>query len=142
MSDSMPQFGPEGMSSGGVQANSDDARPDQNPPEGDITATSAGTMAMASGADALESAPTLPAESVAADGITAWQNDKRITALWSINQNRNVYAGVAGLGWKKIANNSDTAVVALNMLAAHARVKGARVNFREDGGMIREMYVW
>ena len=54
-------------------------------------------------------------------GVTAWLNDKRITGLWSINQNRNSWVYVNGIGWKKLANNSDSAIVALSMLSAHAR---------------------
>ena len=89
-----------------------------------------------------DTAPSLPVEEVAAAGISAWQNNKRITALWSINQNRNSWIGVSGMGWKKLANNSDSAVVALTMLSSHAREKNSVVNFREDGGLVREIYVW
>ncbi len=90
-----------------------------------------------------EAAPSLqPAAGVAA-GISAWHKNKKITGLWSINQNRNSWVHIAGTGWKKLANNSDTGVVALTMLAAHARVKNSNVNLREENdGMVREMYVW
>lgn len=75
--------------------------------------------------------------------MTAWQNDKRITALWSINQNRNSWVHVAGIGWKKLANNSDSAIVALTMLGSHAREKESAVNYREESdGMLYELYVW
>jgi hypothetical protein len=73
----------------------------------------------------------------------AWLNDKRINATWCINQNRNVYVAVTGVGWKKLANNSDSAIVALNMLGTHARQMNSSVNYREESdGMIHEMYVW
>jgi hypothetical protein len=74
----------------------------------------------------------------------AWQNSKKINAVWSIDQNRNVWAGVIDVGWKKLANNSDTAIVALNLLACHARITDSVVNYRENdsNGMIEEMYVW
>ncbi len=89
-----------------------------------------------------DTAPSLPLEGVAS-GISAWQNNKRINSLWSINQNRNSWVGVGGVGWKKLANNSDSAIVALSMLSAHAREKGSPVNYREESdGMIHEMYVW
>lgn len=97
-----------------------------------------------------EPAPTIEAMGDAAPSpqvtegvadITAWQNNKRITRLWSINQNRNSWVGVSGIGWKKLANNSDSAIVALTMLSAHAREKGSVVNYRSDG-MIHQMYVW
>jgi hypothetical protein len=90
-----------------------------------------------------DASPTLPVEQGVTGGIAAWQNNKRITGLWSINQNRNSWVGVSGVGWKKLANNSDTAIVALTMLSAHAREKNSPVNYREEkDGMIREMYVW
>lgn len=87
-------------------------------------------------------APSLPVEADVMAGVAAWQNNKRVTALWSINQNCNSYAGISGMGWKKLANNSASAIVALTMLCSHAREKNSVVNFREEGGMIREMYVW
>lgn len=93
-----------------------------------------------SGGDA---APALLPADGAMTGITAWQNNKKITGLWSINQNRNSWLHVEGVGWKKLANNSDSAVVALTMLGAHAREKGTNVNYREESdGMIREIYAW
>jgi hypothetical protein len=54
---------------------------------------------------------------------------------------RNSKSG-SGIGWKKLANNSSTAIVALTMLGAHAREKASRVDYREESSMIREMYVW
>jgi len=77
------------------------------------------------------------------EGIPGWQSKKQITATWSLNQNRNSWVSVSDLGWKKLSNNSDSAIVALTMLAAHAREKGSVVNYREESdGMIHEMYVW
>jgi hypothetical protein len=81
------------------------------------------------------------AEAVSA---TTWHSDKRITTLWSLNQNRNSWIGTNDAGWKKLANNSDTAVVALTILAAHARDTNTRVDYREEtaDNMVHEMYVW
>lgn len=77
------------------------------------------------------------------EGITAWQNDKRITALWSINENRNAWVHVAGVGWKKLSNINDSAIVALNMLGGSALQTQTQVNYRDEAdGMIHEMYVW
>ena len=92
-----------------------------------------------------ETPPTMPPKAeVTVTGIAAavWHKSKKITALWSINQNRNSWIGVSGLGWKKLANNSDSAVVALTMLASHVKQTGSSVNIREDAGQIKEMYVW
>jgi hypothetical protein len=92
-----------------------------------------------------EASPSLPAEAgVAAEvAIAAWNSNMQITALWSINQDKNSWVGVSGIGWKKLANNSSSAIVALTMLSAHAREKGSIVNYRDEAdGMIHEMYVW
>jgi hypothetical protein len=78
-------------------------------------------------------------------GITAtvWVNNKRINALWSINENRNSWVGVAGVGWVKFANNSDSAIVAFTMLGASAKQTQGIVNYRQESdNMIHEIYVW
>jgi hypothetical protein len=76
-------------------------------------------------------------------GATVWVSGKKINALWSINQNRNSWVSVAGVGWVKLANNSDSAVVALTMLGANAKLTQGTVNYRQESdNMIHEMYVW
>ena len=76
-------------------------------------------------------------------GATVWVNGKKINALWAINENRNSWVAVAGIGWVKLANNSDTAIVALTMLGANARQTQGIVNYRQESdNMIHEMYVW
>ena len=118
---------------GGISAGSEESHPTELPP-----AQSAGSEGSSS------SVPTLdPSAGVGADQITAWQNDKRINALWSINENRNVFVGVTGVGWKKLANNNDSAIVALTLLSGSARITQSPVNYRDEAdGMIHEMYVW
>jgi len=76
-------------------------------------------------------------------GITAWQADKRVGALWGINQVRNSWVFVTGVGWRKLVNNSDSAIVALTMLSAHAKQLNSRVDYREEAdGMVYEIYAW
>jgi hypothetical protein len=76
-------------------------------------------------------------------GVGAWLNNKRVGALWSIAQARNAWVFVTGVGWKKLANNSDSAIVALTQLCSHARLTQTSFNYREEaGGMIHEVYVW
>jgi hypothetical protein len=131
MTEATPQTGgpgepPEGVASGGAEV----AAPGEMPP----AAVTAGGG---------ESAPTLPAEAGVEAAIGAWNNNMQITALWSINQDKNAWVAVSGIGWKKLANNSSSAIVALTMLSAHAREKGSIVNYRDESdGMIHEMYVW
>jgi hypothetical protein len=109
-------------------------KPTLTPPS--VTATSD------TGGDA---APTLSPSATAESGagVGAWLSNKRVSALWSINQNRNSWVYIAGVGWKKLANNSDTAIVALTTLAAHAKQSQTNYNYREESdGLIHETYVW
>jgi hypothetical protein len=76
-------------------------------------------------------------------GITAMQSDKRVTALWTINEVRNAWAHFDGIGWRKLANNSDSALMALNILMSHARQANARVDYDEGtGNIVTQAYVW
>jgi len=97
-------------------------------------------------AAATTGAPTLGPNTLAqsaSGGQTAWNNNKRASALWGINQNRNSWVYVPGVGWKKFANNSDSAVVALTMLAANAKQSQGNYSYRDEAdGMIHETYVW
>lgn len=75
--------------------------------------------------------------------VAAWLNNQTLAWLWAINQNCNSWVGVSGVGWVKLSNSSDSGIVALTVLAAHAKQSGAIVNYRQEAdGMIHEMYVW
>ncbi|MCB0746967.1 MAG: hypothetical protein KDC52_06125 [Ignavibacteriae bacterium] len=95
-----------------------------------------------------ETAPIIPppgefVEESYTAGITAWHNSQNISGLWSINENRNSWALIAGVGWRKLANGSDSGIVALTMLASHAKQLQSKINYREEtDAMIHEMYVW
>ena len=142
MSEQMPTLDPSGSQM--TASVTDSPVPTGTPPVGAELTNTEGMRAPEAGADLDGSAPALPLELEAATGIGAsvWHNNKRIVALWSINQNRNAWVGIDGIGWKRLSNVSDQGVVALNMLGAHAREKGSSVNLREDGALIREIYVW
>lgn len=72
-----------------------------------------------------------------------WRNSQYVDATWAINQTRNAFMLVRGLGWKKIYNGRDGAFTALTFLAAQARQTGRTVNFREEAdGMVYEIYFW
>lgn len=126
--------------------------PSQDRTDNGMTAgTSAPTLTeQASGAvaEATLSAPTLSPPFVTAtadeDGVGAiWRNGVRIDALWSIDETRNAFVHVTGLGWRKIYNGRDGAFQALTMLASQARQTNKAVNLREEAdGMIYEIYLW
>lgn len=132
-----------------------DSRPQGIPPEEEVFATvqdmpiEMPPEEMLAAASLEQAGPieTPPGEEEAAAAVSdaaaaVWHTGKKITALWSKNQNRNSWIAVSSVGWKKLANNSDSAVVALTMLACHARDKGGNVSLKEDSGQIKEMYVW
>jgi hypothetical protein len=76
-------------------------------------------------------------------GVAGWMQNKKITALWSVSQDRNSWIGIGGVGWRKLADKSDSAVVALAMLAAHAREKASPVHCYEGKDkMIYQIYAW
>lgn len=105
----------------------------------------AGEAMMILAAAAAVTRPSLepPADLAARHTVAAWQSDKRVTGLWAINETRNAWAHIDGVGWRKLAAASDSGLVALNMLAAHARQTGARVDYNEDAGaQIDQLYVW
>jgi hypothetical protein len=85
--------------------------------------------------------PTVGGGEVTSVGA-GWYSNKTVTALWSINQNRNSWMGISGVGWAKLAGGSDSGVVALTMLASHAFQRGTIINAREDAGLIQEIYAW
>jgi hypothetical protein len=80
----------------------------------------------------------------AAEAITGtWRNNVSIDALWTIDEPRNAWVHVVGLGWRKIYNGRDGAFQALTTLASQARQTNRPVNLREEaGGMIYEVYLW
>jgi hypothetical protein len=118
-----------------VMAGAEEARPSEILSEEELQAY-AETEAMP------REAPPDTEEAVSGAFGATWHRNRKITALWSINQNRNSWIGVSGLGWKKLANNSDSAVVALTMLASHAKQMNRNANIKEDAGQIKEIYVW
>jgi hypothetical protein len=74
---------------------------------------------------------------------TIWNSQKTIVDQWTINQDRNSWIGVAGIGWQKLSTASDSGCVALTMIAANALVTKASVNYRtESDGMVHEIYVF
>jgi hypothetical protein len=77
-------------------------------------------------------------------GVTGtWRNGVTVTALWSINEVRNAWMLVQGVGWRKLYNGSDGAFTALTTLASQARQTGRSINFREEtNGMVYEIYLW
>lgn len=86
-----------------------------------------------------------PAQSAQKNAVTAaWQTDKKITGLWrSCGNDRNSWMHVDTIGWRKFAENSDSAITAFSIIAAHAKTTGKGANYYEgDDGKITTLYVW
>jgi hypothetical protein len=119
MSDTIPEKLPDNSQSGG-EISTEIVGPTQEPPASALAAGAAGGI-----------------------GASVWVNNQKINALWAINQNRNSWVSVVGKGWVKLANNSDSAIIALTMLGADAKLTQGLVNYRQEAdNMIHEMYVW
>jgi hypothetical protein len=72
-----------------------------------------------------------------------WRSSQYVDAMWSIDQTRNAFMLVRGLGWRKIYNGRDGAFTALVSLASQARQTGRQISFREESdGMVYEIYLW
>ena len=86
--------------------------------------------------------PAARAESDQAVTAT-WHSSVTIDALWSIDETRNAWVRVVGLGWRKLYNGRDGAFQALTTLAGQARQTNRPVTLREEAdGMIYELYLW
>ncbi len=79
----------------------------------------------------------------ASDGITAWHNSKKVTAMWCNSAQRNAFASVQGMGWKKISNANDSSFVTLVAMLSLAEQTDANTKLRiESDGEIHEVYVF
>lgn len=100
--------------------------------------------AAAAGGSAPQQAPPAASQSSTGGGAGAWNNNARITGLWSINEDKNSWVYVTNVGWVKLANNSESAIIALTILSAHAKQMASTVNYNTDDGtgQLTQMYVW
>jgi hypothetical protein len=137
-----------------TMTNDDIGQPSQAPPElvtagSDNGGVSAPTRTRPAASDVAlaEAGPTIdrpPAAVTAGEQqVTATWLSGQVTALWSIDEIRNAWMLVSGVGWKKIFNGRDGAFQALIALASQARQTGRTINFREEAdGMVYEIYLW
>lgn len=93
-------------------------------------------------ANAPRFSPPEKAEGVTAFGAAVWSTDKRVNGLYTTYHARNAWMSIAGVGWKKLATGSDSMCEAMTLLAAHCREKNCRIDFSEENGLIKEIYVW
>ena len=126
--------------------------PDQNPP---VLEENTNTSALApqeisnaalKGMEMEAAGPTISpeqkAEAFAAVGAAVWNNDKRVNALYTTLHAHNSWVGIVGLGWKKLSTTNDSSCEGMTLLASHCREKNCRIDFAEENGTVKEIYVW
>ncbi|GAA6189145.1 hypothetical protein [Litorivita sp. NS0012-18] len=119
------------------------AASDGGAPSLDINAMISEAKLSASDVPAMSPPGDETAEAVAADGVTAWHNGKKITATWCNSSNRNAFVSVQGMGWRRLSNANDSAFLAMVMMGAHAEQMNATVNLKiSSSNEIQEIYVW
>jgi C1A family cysteine protease len=79
----------------------------------------------------------------AVEGIleTGWLNNTKIIGLWTIDQDRNAWAYIDTVGWRRIAWDNDNIFFDLLRLVASAKEGGRPVNVYQDNGVIKQIYV-
>ena len=126
--------------------------PDQNPP---VLEENTNTSALApqeisnaalKGMEMEAAGPTInpeqKAEAFATVGAAVWNNDKRVNALYTTLHAHNAWMGIVGLGWKKLSTTNDSSCEGMTLLASHCREKNCRIDFAEENGTVKEIYVW
>lgn len=73
---------------------------------------------------------------------TEWLTNRKILGVWTIDQDRNAWAYIEGTGWKRISADNDN--IFFDMLAQLLAAKAGNrpCNLRQQGGFIREIYVF
>lgn len=79
----------------------------------------------------------------AIDGIVdeGWLNNKLIKGLWAIDQDRNAWAYIDGIGWKKIANDNNNIFYDMLSQLISAKASGKTVSLYISNSVITQIYV-
>lgn len=81
------------------------------------------------------------------DGRTEFSanvDGKKVLQTWSIAQNRNFWANIEGVGYKKVDDASDSSSTAFAQIFSSARTTNTTVNVVIDDatGKITQVYAW
>jgi len=79
----------------------------------------------------------------AVDGFDTgvWQNNKRVVGLWAIDQDRNAWVFIDGIGWKKVSPDNDNVFFDMLIQLVMAKAAARPINYYEVGGVIKQVYV-
>ncbi len=84
-----------------------------------------------------------PTQDFSAVQAAAWQNNKKVIGMWTNCVDRNSYMYIEDLGWRKFLETSDSAMMAFNIIAAHAKTMNKPVSFYEgDDGKVTTLFVF
>jgi len=144
----MPQSEPDREPPTTTAASADEPARPRELTEEELTRTAATSAGVSAAAPSLT--PPGPTTAAAGDNAgTTWQSDARVSALWSINQDRNAWMYTwnhstnAQIGWQRLSNASETGFVALDMLASNAKATQTRLDYRQESdGLVHEIYLW
>lgn len=80
----------------------------------------------------------------AVDGIveTGWLNSVKVTGLWTIDQDRNAWAYLGGIGWRRIAFDNDNLFIDMLTQLSAAKLGKSNVNIYQEAGIIKQVYVF
>lgn len=112
---------------------------------GGAASAAVAAAAPASGGAASAALSPAGADTTAAAAVltSTWQYNKKVSALWSINQSCNSWVGIEGLGWRKLFSGLETSTMALTIIASSARATQGPTTYREEpDGMIHEIYAF
>jgi C1A family cysteine protease len=80
----------------------------------------------------------------AVDGVALpnWISNKQVVGLWTIDQDRNAWAFLEGVGWQRVAYDNDT--IFYNMLSQLVSAKAAHrpVSVYQESSVIKQVYVF
>ncbi|HUO45651.1 MAG TPA: C1 family peptidase [Acidimicrobiia bacterium] len=77
-----------------------------------------------------------------ANGVTmkTWRNGVKVAGLWSNDANRNAWAYLSGVGWRRVIDDSDVASETMLAQLIAAKTSDTAVNVLDDQGELREIY--
>ena len=73
--------------------------------------------------------------------LTMWQNNATVRGLWTNNSDRNAWAYINTLGWRKVAADNDTIHHVMLAQLISAKANNRPVNLFEQGSTIKQVYV-
>jgi len=73
---------------------------------------------------------------------TGWQSNRRVTGLWTINEDRNAWAYFESLGWRKVSPDNDNIFFDMLTQLIAAKAAARPVNFYEEQSVIKQIYVF